>query len=81
MVRFKHVTRCLENDVISDPAPFTPKIHYIDHAMSVAQMCAFFPGLKREDLPKSSASGTPDAEQPLATATKTNTAVRIRSAR
>ncbi|HJW27968.1 MAG TPA: cyclase family protein, partial [Saprospiraceae bacterium] len=41
----------LENEVLSDPAPFTPKIHYIDHKTSVAQLCAFFPGLKPEDLP------------------------------
>lgn len=41
----------LENEVISDPAPFTPRISYLDHKMSVAQLCAFFPGLKPEDLP------------------------------
>src|SRR5512135_3509132 len=41
----------LENEVLSDPAPFTPKIHYIDHKTSVAQLCAFFPGLTPADLP------------------------------
>lgn len=41
----------LENDVISDPAPFTPRITYLDHKMSLPQLCAFFPGLKPEDLP------------------------------
>src|SRR5512147_2682208 len=41
----------LENEVLSDPAPFTPRIHYIDHKMSISQLCAFFPGLKKEDLP------------------------------
>ncbi len=41
----------LENDVISDPKPFGPKIDYIDHEMSLAQMLPFFPGLKAEDLP------------------------------
>ena len=41
----------LENDVISDPEPFAPKISYIDHEMSLEQMLAFFPGLKAEDLP------------------------------
>ena len=41
----------LENDVISDPKPFAPKISYIDHEMSLQQMLAFFPGLKAEDLP------------------------------
>jgi kynurenine formamidase len=41
----------LENDVISDPKPFTPRISYIDHKMSVEQLCAFFPGLTRDELP------------------------------
>lgn len=41
----------LENDVVSDPQPFTPKIQYIDHEMSVGQMTAFFPGLAKDDLP------------------------------
>jgi kynurenine formamidase len=41
----------LENDVISDPAPFRPKIDYIDHKMSVPELAAFFPGLQPEDLP------------------------------
>ena len=41
----------LENEVLSDPAPFAPRIHNIDHKMSVSQLCAFFPGLQPEDLP------------------------------
>jgi len=41
----------LENDVISDPPPFAPKIQYLDHTMSLGQMLPFFPGLKAEDLP------------------------------
>jgi kynurenine formamidase len=41
----------LENDVISDPPPFNPKIDYIDHKMSLNQMLAFFPGLAADDLP------------------------------
>ncbi|ANK79661.1 MAG: cyclase [Rhizobiales bacterium NRL2] len=41
----------LENDVVSDPQPFGPKITYVDHQMSLAQMLPFFPGLKPEDLP------------------------------
>ena len=41
----------LENDVISDPPPFRPKIDYIDHKMSVPELAGFFPGLKPEDLP------------------------------
>ena len=41
----------LENDVISDPPPYQPKIEYVDHKTSVPGLAAFFPGLKPEDLP------------------------------
>jgi kynurenine formamidase len=41
----------LENDVISDPEPYRPKITYIDHKTSVPALISFFPGLKPEDLP------------------------------
>jgi kynurenine formamidase len=41
----------LENDVISDPPPFRPKIEYIDHKTSMPGMLSFFPGLRAEDLP------------------------------
>jgi kynurenine formamidase len=49
--RFIDLSIYLENDVISDPAPFGPKIQYLDHQSSVRQMLDFFPGLKKEDLP------------------------------
>ena len=41
----------LENDVVSDPPVFRPKIEYIDHKMSVPELAGFFPGLQPEDLP------------------------------
>jgi len=41
----------LENDVVSDPPPFSPRIQYLDHTMSLGRMLPFFPGLKAEDLP------------------------------
>ena len=41
----------LENDVVSDPEAFRPKIDYIDHKMSVPDLAGFFPGLRPEDLP------------------------------
>lgn len=41
----------LENDVISDPEPYQPKITYIDHKTSVPALISFFPGLEPEDLP------------------------------
>jgi kynurenine formamidase len=41
----------LENDVISDPPVYRPKIDYIDHTMSVPELLDFFPGLEAKDLP------------------------------
>ena len=41
----------LENDVVSDPPGFQPRIDYVDHRQSRAQMLGFFPGLTSEDLP------------------------------
>lgn len=41
----------LENDIISDPPGYRPKIDYIDHTSSVPELLDFFPGLKAEDLP------------------------------
>lgn len=41
----------LENDVVSDPPVYRPKIEYVNHHTSAAEMLAFFPGLKKEDLP------------------------------
>src|SRR6186997_3713864 len=45
----------LENDVISDPPPFGPKITYMDHETTAGQIAGFFPGLKKEDLPDGAA--------------------------
>ena len=53
--RFVDLSIYLENDVISDPAPFGPKITYLDHHASVPQMLQFFPGLTKEDLPDGAA--------------------------
>jgi kynurenine formamidase len=41
----------LENDVVSDPPAYRPKIDYIDHNKSVPELVEFFPGLEPEDLP------------------------------
>ena len=49
--KFVDLSIYLENDVISDPPPFGPKIEYMTHEMTFPQMAPFFPGLKKEDLP------------------------------
>ena len=41
----------LENDVVSDPPVYRPKIDYIDHNKSVPELVGFFPGLEPGDLP------------------------------
>jgi len=41
----------IENDVVSDPAPFTPHVTYFDHQATAGQMAKFFPGLVPGDLP------------------------------
>ena len=41
----------LENDVVSDPPAFAPKIEYFSHENTFAQIEPFFPGLKKTDLP------------------------------
>ena len=49
--RFVDLSIYLENDVISDPPPFGPKIQYHRHEETAGQIAGFFPGLKKEDLP------------------------------
>jgi kynurenine formamidase len=53
--RFVDLSIYLENDVISDPAPYRPKIEYIDHRASVEDLVHFFPGMKPEDMPQGEA--------------------------
>jgi kynurenine formamidase len=49
--RFVDLSMFLENDVISDPPPFGPRITYMKHEDTFPQIAPFFPGLKKEDLP------------------------------
>lgn len=49
--RFVDLSIYLENDVLSDPPAFAPKIQYFTHENTYEQIAPFFPGLKKEDLP------------------------------
>ena len=49
--KFVDLSIYLENDVVSDPPAFAPKIQYFNHQNSFEQMAPFFPGLKQSDLP------------------------------
>ncbi len=41
----------LEADIASDPPVMLPEITYMNHQETAGQVMAFFPGLKKEDLP------------------------------
>ena len=49
--RFVDLSIFLENDVLSDPPAFAPKIQYFTHDNTFSQIEPFFPGLKQQDLP------------------------------
>ena len=49
--KFVDLSIYLENDVLSDPPAFAPKIEYFTHENTFEQIEPFFPGLKKEDLP------------------------------
>ncbi len=53
--QFVDLSIFLENDVISDPEVYRPKIEYIDHKATVPELLKFFPGIKQSDMPSGEA--------------------------
>jgi kynurenine formamidase len=49
--QFVDLSIYLENEVLSDPPAFAPKIQYLSHQHTVDQIQGFFPGLTPRDLP------------------------------
>jgi kynurenine formamidase len=49
--RLVDISMHLENDVISDPPGFGPKIEYHTHKNTASDVVKFFPGLQENDLP------------------------------
>jgi kynurenine formamidase len=49
--RFVDLSVSLENGGLADPPGYGPKIDYVDHKRSAADVCRFFPGLTPEQLP------------------------------
>ena len=49
--KFIDLSVALETGIVSDPPMALPEIEYVDHAMSADQICSFFSGLDKKDLP------------------------------
>ncbi len=60
--KFVDLSIHLENDVISDPPAFAPRINYLNHQESFGRIAQFFPGLQPGDLPDGEAWATEKVE-------------------
>ena len=49
--KFIDLSVALEMGIVSDPPMALPEIEYINHAESADQICSFFSGLQKKDLP------------------------------
>ena len=49
--RFVDLSIFLENEVVSDPEPYRPKIDYIDHKQTIGDLVQFFPGMSSGRMP------------------------------
>jgi kynurenine formamidase len=48
--------------IVSDPPPLRPKIRYMKHDETFEQLAAYFPGLRKEDLPDGEAWGVEEVQ-------------------
>lgn len=58
----------LQDDMLSDPPAFAPKIQYFTHDDTFAPIGLFFPALKKEDLPDGEGWALEPVNLPRATA-------------
>ena len=50
-LKFVDISIFLENDVLSDPPSFKPRIEYFTHEDTIERIADFFPGLQKNELP------------------------------